>query len=66
MTVEVTGAAEIAGLGTGRARTEEGFAGPSCTTFDGRALAVVRRVGEGPVSVSVAADGFTPVDISLP
>ena len=66
VTVEVTGAAEIAGLGTGRARTEEGFAGPSCTTFDGRALAVVRRVGEGPVSVSVAADGFTPVDISLP
>jgi hypothetical protein len=66
VTVDVSGPGEIAGLGTGRARTEEGFAGPSCTTFDGRALAIVRRTASGPLTVSVAADGFAPVDVSLP
>ncbi|GAA0491840.1 hypothetical protein [Microbacterium aurantiacum] len=59
------GPGEIAGLGTGRARTEESFAGPSCTTFDGRALAVIRRTGDGPLTVRVSADGHAPVEVSL-
>ena len=63
--VEVGGPGELAGLGTGRARTEEGFAGPCCTTYDGRALAVIRRIGEGPIAVTVTADGFAPVELAL-
>lgn len=65
VSVEVDGPGEIAGLGTGRARTEESFAGPSCTTFDGRALAVIRRTGDGPLTVRVSADGHAPVEVSL-
>ncbi|GAA2998721.1 glycoside hydrolase family 2 TIM barrel-domain containing protein [Microbacterium aurantiacum] len=65
VTVEVDGPGEIAGLGTGRARTEESFAGPSCTTFDGRALAVIRRTGDGPLALRVSAEGHAPVEVSL-
>ena len=39
---------------------EEGFAGPTCTTFDGRALAVVRPTDEGKIIVTVSADDCEP------
>ncbi len=67
ITVAVDGPGELAGLGTGRARTEERFAESSCTTFDGRALAVVRRTGDGPVTVTVTAAGgeLEPVRVVL-
>ncbi|MEV8273310.1 glycoside hydrolase family 2 TIM barrel-domain containing protein [Microbacterium sp. NPDC077184] len=66
VTVEVDGPGEIAGLGTGRARTEESFAGPSCTTFDGRALAVIRRTGDGPLALRVSAEDHAPTEVALP
>jgi hypothetical protein len=65
VTVTVDGPAVLAGLGTGRARTEESFAGPSVTTYDGRALALVRPTGPGPITVSVSADGFAEASVSL-
>ncbi|WP_194410442.1 glycoside hydrolase family 2 TIM barrel-domain containing protein [Microbacterium cremeum] len=58
VTVTVEGDAELAGLGTGRIRTEESFAGPAVTTFGGRALAIVRPTGPGAATVTIASDGL--------
>jgi beta-galactosidase len=65
VTVSVEGDAELVGLGTGRIRTEESFAGPSVTTFNGRALAFVRPTGPGQATVTVTADGLAPAVASL-
>jgi hypothetical protein len=65
VTVTVVGDAELVGLGTGRIRTEESFAGPSVTTFQGRALAIVRPTGPGQATVTVTADGLAPAGASL-
>jgi hypothetical protein len=48
----------LAGIGTGRARTEERFDAAEVTTYDGRALAIVRPTGPGTVTVTARADGF--------
>ena len=56
---------ELAGLGTGRARTLETFCGPAVTTYDGRALAIVRVAPPG-AEVVVSADGFEPVRVHIP
>ncbi|MGU3643761.1 glycoside hydrolase family 2 TIM barrel-domain containing protein [Microbacterium sp. C23T] len=65
VTVTVDGDAELVGLGTGRIRTEESFAGPSVTTHDGRALAIVRPTGPGSATVTVATDGLASASASL-
>ncbi len=65
VTVTVDGPGVLAGLGTGRARTEEQFAGPSVTTYDGRALAIVRPTGPGAITVTVEASGFAPATAEL-
>ena len=57
VTVTVDGPGVLAGLGTGRARTEETFSSASVTTYDGRAFAVVRPTGSGTVTVTVEASG---------
>lgn len=59
VTVEVSGG-ELAGIGSGRARTEETFAGPTCTTYDGRLVAIVRRTGPGAIRLTASATGFEP------
>ena len=61
VTVTVDGPGVLAGLGTGRARTEEPLSGSSVTTYDGRALAIVRPTGPGEITVTVTADGHEPV-----
>ena len=58
VTVRVTGAGALVGLGTGRPDSAEPFGGDSCTTFDGTALAVVRPTGAGTITVEVQADGL--------
>ena len=65
VTVTVDGPGVLAGLGTGRARTEEPFAGPSVTTYDGRALAIVRPTGPGEITVTVEASGLEPAVVAL-
>jgi beta-galactosidase len=55
--VEVEGPGVLQALGSANPQSEEGFAGPSCTTFDGRALAIVRPTGEGRISVVATAAG---------
>ncbi|GAA1994136.1 glycoside hydrolase family 2 TIM barrel-domain containing protein [Microbacterium pumilum] len=65
VTVKVDGPGTLAGIGTGRARTEEPFAGPSVTTYDGRALAIVRPTGPGTIIVAVEAPGLEPATVSV-
>lgn len=65
VTVTVEGAGVLAGLGTGRARTEESFAGPRVTLYDGRALAIVRPTGSGTIGISVTAEGLGAVRLEV-
>lgn len=65
VTVTVDGDAELVGLGTGRIRTEESFAGPSVTTFDGRALAIVRPTSPGEATITVSSYGLAPAVVSV-
>ncbi|GAA1969695.1 glycoside hydrolase family 2 TIM barrel-domain containing protein [Microbacterium deminutum] len=63
VTVGIEGPGMLAGVGTGRARTEEPFAGPGVTTYDGRALAIVRPTDAGQITVTVQAEGYAPVQV---
>lgn len=63
--VAISGPGALAGLGSGRARTEESFGGAAYTTYDGRLLAVVRVDGPGEVEVTASAVGFAPVRTSV-
>ena len=65
VSVEVSGAGVLAGLGTGRPRTEESFGASACTTFDGRALAIVRPTGSGPIDIRISADGCEPARVTV-
>jgi beta-galactosidase len=53
--VVVEGPATLQGLGSSAPMSEESFLTDRCTTFRGRALAVVRPIGPGEITVRVAA-----------
>jgi beta-galactosidase len=55
--VQVEGPGVLQALGSANPATREGFTGTSCTTFDGRALAVVRPTGEGLITLRAEAEG---------
>jgi hypothetical protein len=63
--LEVEGPASLQALGSANPRSEEGFAGPSCTTFGGRALAVVRPTGPGRISVTATSEGCAPQHVVI-
>jgi beta-galactosidase len=66
LSATVTGAGELAAFGSARPCTEEGYLTGAHTTFDGRALAVVRATGPGDVTLEVSsADGLS-VTVALP
>ena len=65
VSVEIDGPAILAGLGTGRARTEESFGATRVTTYDGRALAVVRPTGAGSITVTVSGDGVEAARLTI-
>jgi beta-galactosidase len=58
--VRVEGPGVLAALGSANPVTEEGFNAARCTTFDGRALAVVRPTGAGRISLWATAEGCEP------
>lgn len=63
VTVTIDGPGELAGLGSGAARTLESFAGPSRRTHDGRLLAIVRPTGaraSDTITVTATAEGYAP------
>jgi beta-galactosidase len=55
--VDVAGAGVLAGLGSGNPKTAERFDATSTTTFDGRALAIIRPTGTGAITVTVTSAG---------
>mgnify|MGYP006900035127 FL=1 len=57
----MSGPGVLAGLGSGRARTEESFGAGVYTTYDGRLLAVVRVDGAGEIVVTASAAGYDAV-----
>ena len=63
--VSVDGPGVLAGIGTGRARTEESFGATQVTTYDGRALAIVRPIAAGEITVSVTADGMDDASLTI-
>jgi len=54
--VDVQGPGRLAALGTGNPRTEERFDGSVCTSYDGRAQAIIRSDGPGPITVTVTEE----------
>jgi len=65
VTVQVRGAGVLQGLGSARPRTEEHFDAATHTTFDGRALAIIRPTGKGAIEVAVSAEGCEDVTITI-
>jgi hypothetical protein len=65
VTVTVDGSGVLAGLGTGRPRTEETFHAATRTTYDGRALAIVRPTGVGEITVTVTAEGLEQATVVI-
>jgi beta-galactosidase len=65
VSVEVGGAGVLSGLGSARPWTEEPFGGTQCTTFDGRALAIVRPTGPGEIEIRVGAEGCETVAVAV-
>jgi hypothetical protein len=57
VTVVVDGPAVLAGFGSARPATEESYLDAVHTTFDGRALAVVRPTGPGILTLTASAPG---------
>ena len=55
--VRVDGPAELLGLGSAAPASEESFLEPRCRLYRGRALAVLRATGSGPVEVIVSSPG---------
>ncbi|WNM26179.1 glycoside hydrolase family 2 TIM barrel-domain containing protein [Demequina capsici] len=65
VTVTVEGAAVLAGMCSANPCTQERFDASTWTTFDGRALAVLRPAGTGSAKVTVTADGHEDVVLDL-
>jgi beta-galactosidase len=63
--VEVTGAGVLAGFGSGNPKTAERFDADTRTTFDGRALAIIRPTGAGSLTVTVSSGGYEPVSVEI-
>ncbi|MCU1528161.1 MAG: glycoside hydrolase family 2 sugar binding [Frondihabitans sp.] len=63
--VSITGAGILQALGSGRPSTMDGFLEPRCTTFDGRALAIVRPTHSGSIQVIATADGFEAQTVEI-
>jgi beta-galactosidase len=63
--VEVDGPGVLQALGSADPATEEGFTGTSCTTFGGRALAIVRPTGGGRITLRATADGCEAQQVEI-
>ena len=59
--VGVVGGVVLQGLGSARPSTDERYLAGACTTFRGRAQAVVRRVDREAGELEVESEGLTAV-----
>jgi hypothetical protein len=65
VTVALDGPAVLAGFGSAAPATEESYLDAVHTTFDGRALAVVRPTGAGVITLTATADGCDDVTVTV-
>jgi beta-galactosidase len=65
LTVAIEGPGTLAGLGTARPDTEESFGASECTTYDGRALAIIRPLQQGDLRIIVGADGCDSTTVKV-
>jgi beta-galactosidase len=66
ITIEIDGPAVLEGFGTGAPATEESFLDNSSTSYNGRALAVLRSSGQvGQVTVTARAEGMPPAVLQI-
>ncbi len=65
VTVELDGPAALQGFASADPRSEECFTDAWCTTFGGRALAVVRPTGPGVITLTAVADGCDPQHVRV-
>ena len=65
ITVTVEGPGVLQAFGSGRPNNEEKYTTNHHRTFDGRALAVVRPTGEGPITVSASVPGYETTTVTI-
>jgi beta-galactosidase len=65
VTVTVAGPGVLQGFGSAAPATEESYLDDVHTTFDGRALAVLRPTGPGTVTVTASAPGCDDVRVTV-
>jgi hypothetical protein len=65
ITAEVRGAGILQGFGSARPSTTEAYRTGRHTTFEGRALAIVRPTSEGPIVLTVSSPGLDTVEVNL-
>ncbi|KXC05069.1 glycoside hydrolase family 2 TIM barrel-domain containing protein [Microbacterium hominis] len=63
--VRLEGPAVLQGFGSANPKTEESFVTDRHTTFDGRALAVVRRTGRGAITLTAEAEQGAQIEVIL-
>lgn len=65
VTIEVTGPAVLAGLGSAKGDNTESYLGATHTSYHGRVMAIVRPTGAGQIRVRVSAEGCETVSVSI-
>jgi beta-galactosidase len=65
VTVNVEGAGTLQGFGSANPKTEENYFDKVHTTYDGKALAVVRPTESGTITVTVEAEGCTAQTVKI-
>jgi hypothetical protein len=65
LTAQVRGAGVLQGFGSARPSTTEGYRTGRHTTFEGRALAIVRPTSEGAIVLTVSSEGLDTVEVHL-
>jgi beta-galactosidase len=63
--IGIDGPAVLAGIASGNPVADEPLTGTACTTFDGRAVAIVRPLGAGPITVTASADGCPTTTVTV-
>ncbi|CAN7362173.1 DUF4982 domain-containing protein [Paenibacillus sp. LjRoot153] len=65
VSVNLEGTGVLQGFGSANPKSEESFHDTKHTTFDGKALAVVRPTGPGMITVTVSAQGCAPKSVQI-
>lgn len=65
ISVQVTGPGILQGLGSARPVSTESYNTSRCTTFDGRALAIIRPTSPGTIQVTVSAPEIDDVHLEI-